>query len=102
MNSTAHPRMHILIATDGSEQATAAARFVRGLANPATVGRVTVLATIRPLTSAPFFTMAAVSQDAWNSLNEAAESAAQNAVQTIVNVLDGFVPQLDTVIRNGS
>ena len=47
--------MHILLATDGSEQAIAAAGFIRTLANPAVLDRVTVMAVIRPITSAPFF-----------------------------------------------
>lgn len=55
MQNATHTRMHILLATDGSEQAVAAARFVRTLVNPAALGRVTVLAVIRPIASAPFF-----------------------------------------------
>ncbi len=102
MPTTAHPRKHILIATDGSEQAVEAARFVRALTNPEAIGRVTVLAVIRPLTTAPFFSMAGVAQDVWDSLNESAEASAKHALQTIVDALVGFVPDVETLIRSGS
>ena len=102
MHNAAHTRMHILVATDGSKQAVEAARFVRSLANPQMVGRVTVMAVVRPITSVPFFAMAGVTQDAWDSLNEAAESAAQASIQHVVDALAGFVPQVDTLVRAGS
>ena len=41
--------MHVLLATDGSQQALKAARFLGTLANPAAIGRITVVAVIRPL-----------------------------------------------------
>ncbi|MGI8856685.1 MAG: hypothetical protein ACR2JW_13130 [Thermomicrobiales bacterium] len=47
--------MHILLATDGSEQAVAAARFLRTLVNPAALERVTVLAVSLPTTSTAYF-----------------------------------------------
>src|SRR5258708_27060467 len=89
MSSTAHPRMHILLATDGSAQAVEAARFVPHLANPNALGRITVLAVVRPITSAPFFAIGGVPQDVWDRLNESAESAAKKAIQQIVSLLDG-------------
>ena len=102
MSSTAHSRMHILLATDGSAQAVEAARFVRRFANPDTLGRVTVLAVIRPITSAPFFTVSGVSEEVWESLNESAEDAARKAIQVAADALGNTAPQVDTLIRSGS
>ncbi len=94
--------MHILLATDGSEQAVEAARFVRHLANPNTLGRVTVLAVIRPITATPFFAMGGMPQDVWDELNDAAESAANKAIEQVVGILDPIAPQIDTIVRTGS
>lgn len=102
MHNAAHTRMHILIATDGSDQAIAATRFVRTLANPATLGRVTVMAVIRPITTSPFITMTSVSQDVWDSINVSAENSAKAAIQKVVDALAGIAPQTDTLIRSGS
>lgn len=105
MQSAAHPRMHILLATDGSQQAVAAARFVRTLVNPASLGRVTVLAVIRPVTSTAFFGeagIAGIAQDVWDELNNAAQAAAKASIQTTIDALAGAVSQVDTLIRTGS
>src|SRR4051794_21238040 len=105
MNDAANTRMHILIATDGSAQALAAARFARTLVNPQSLGRVTVLAVIRPITSTLLFSeagMVAISQEVWDDLNEAAQASAQTAIQQASDALAGFVPEVDTLIRSGS
>ena len=97
--------MHILLATDGSDQAVAAARFIGTLVNPAALERVTVMAVIRPLTSAPFFGevgIASISQEAWDSLNESADASAKNAIQKTVDALAGIAPRIETLIRPGS
>lgn len=105
MPDAAHTRMHILLATDGSEQAKAAARFVRKLVNPQSLGRVTVLAVMRPVTNTTFFGEAAftgIAQDVWDDLNDAAQASAQRAIQATIDALAGFVPEADTLIRTGS
>lgn len=105
MQNAAHTRMHILVATDGSEQAIAAARFVRRLVNPATVGRVTVMAAIRPITSTAYFgdvAMVGIPQDAWESMNEAAQAGARATVQKTVEALADVVPDIETLVRTGS
>jgi nucleotide-binding universal stress UspA family protein len=97
--------MHILLATDGSEQAVAAARFIRTLVNPAALERVTVMAVIRPITSAPFFGevgIVSISQEAWDSLNEAADASANDAVKKTVDALAGSTLRVETLIRIGS
>lgn len=97
--------MHILLATDGSEQAIAAARFIRTLVNPASVDSVTVVAVIRPITSAPFFGemgLMSLPQETWDSLNESADASAKSAIQKSVEALAGFAPNIDTLIRPGS
>jgi nucleotide-binding universal stress UspA family protein len=97
--------MHILLATDGSEQAVAAARFIHTIVNPAVLERVTVMAVIRPITSAPFFGevgLAGLSGEAWESLNEAANTSAKNAIQKTVDALADAAPRIETLIRPGS
>lgn len=97
--------MHILLATDGSEQAIAAARFVRDLVNPQALARVTVLAVVRPVTNSAFFGEAAfsgIAQDVWDDLDDAAQSSASKAIQATVDALAGFAPEADTLIRTGS
>lgn len=97
--------MHILLATDGSEQALAAARFIPTLVNPAALERVTVIAVIRPITSAPFFGevgLAGLTGEAWESINEAADASAKAAVQKTVDALAGAASRVETVTRPGS
>ena len=41
--------MHVLLATDGSQQSLEAARFLGRLVNPFVIEKITVIAVIRPL-----------------------------------------------------
>lgn len=97
--------MHILIATDGSQQSREAARYITAMVNPDTVTDITVLAVIRPLTTAPFvleFGGGLITEDSWNRLNSAAEQAANEAITCVVEELSGFKDKIHDVIREGS
>jgi nucleotide-binding universal stress UspA family protein len=101
MGATAQTGKHILVATDGSEQSTEAARFVRSLTSPETIGRITVLAVIRPIVTTSFYTMEGISQEVWDSLSDAAQASAKDALKQTVDALAGFGPPVETLIRNG-
>jgi nucleotide-binding universal stress UspA family protein len=104
-NTVAETGLHILIATDGSEPAVAAARYVRTLVNPQIVDKITVLAVIRPISGAAFFGemgMGVVPQETWDALSDAAESAADAAIQSVVASVRDMTPNIDTFTRQGS
>ena len=97
--------LHILIATDGSEPAVAAARYVRTFVNPQTVDKITVLAVVRPISGAAFFGemgMGVVPQETWDALSDAASSAADAAIQDVVAIVHDLTPNIDTITRQGS
>lgn len=96
--------MHVLIATDGSEQAVEAARFLRGFANPHEITRVTVIAVNRPIEETPFFAMGAagISAETWEALNQSAESGVQAAIERTVAELSSLSVPIATLVRDGS
>jgi nucleotide-binding universal stress UspA family protein len=100
----AEKSLHILIATDGSEPSGAAAQYLRTVINPQVVDRITVLAVIRPVTGTAFFGemgMGAVPQETWDALSDAAQSAADAAIERVVASVHDVTPNIDTLIRQG-
>jgi nucleotide-binding universal stress UspA family protein len=96
---------HILIATDGSQQSRDAARYVAALVNPATLERITVLAVVRTLATAPFvmeFGAGTITQDSWDALNGAAERSAKAAIVEALAELKGVCDNVVTMICPGS
>jgi nucleotide-binding universal stress UspA family protein len=98
---------HILLATDGSEHALAAARFLRSHVAPRSIHRITILAVVRPLNTAPFLAAAAmggaaISPKAWDELNASAEAAARKAVEEAANEIGDLAMRTETLIRTGS
>ncbi|MCA1668649.1 MAG: universal stress protein [Thermomicrobia bacterium] len=99
---------HIMIATDGSERALAAARYLRTFFTPRSVHRITVLAVVRPLGSAPFITVTAaagapvLSRESWDALDRSAKSAAERAIGEVVAVVSDLAMRVETMIRSGS
>src|SRR5690348_8989059 len=99
---------HILIATDGSERALAAARQLRVFFAPRSVHRITVLAVTRPLGPAPFIAVAEaagapiLSRDSWNALDRSATQAAERAIAAVVAVVGDLAMRVETMIRVGS
>lgn len=91
--------MHVVVATDGSRQAGEAAVFLRTLADPAAVERVTVVAVVRPLAAVPFASDVAKS----TSIEEMSfRRAAQEATEQLAEELRGWGPQVETQVRSGS
>ena len=46
--------MHVIVATDGSQQSLTAAQFLKGFADPAQITELTVVAVLSPLAAVPF------------------------------------------------
>lgn len=105
MNSTIPATgLHILIATDGSAQANAAAAYVRTLVNPQIIANITVLTVKRPVATMAYtgdITSGYIPQVTWETLSEAAQQAAQASVQRTVAAL-GDMANVETLIREGS
>ncbi len=97
---------HVLIATDGSEQSVEAARFLRTLAAPRSLGRITVLAVVRSLTSTPFFAEAEAlglyPGEALEELEGSATSAAEAAAQRVLEEVADLAHESQSMIRRGS
>jgi nucleotide-binding universal stress UspA family protein len=97
-------RLHILIATDGSEQAREAARFVRKSFTSDVIGRITLVAVVRPPSSV-LLTMGlgagVISAEAWQELDAASRRAAEEALARAHTLLDPLTPQVEQQIRHG-
>jgi nucleotide-binding universal stress UspA family protein len=95
--------MHVIVATDGSKQSLAAAKYFKGFADPTLISDVSVIAVVRPLAPVGFAddltspgTKAGAPQFA--SFREAAE----HAVQVVADALSGWGPKVHKRIRSGS
>lgn len=97
-------RLHILVATDGSEQAREAARFVRKVFAREVVGRITLVAVVRPPSNV-LLTMGlgagVISAEAWQEFDKASRHAAEEALTQAHTLLDPLVPQVEQQIRHG-
>ena len=96
--------MHVLLATDGSQQSLKAARFLGTLANPSTIEKITVIAVIRPLAAVPFAHDLEGEQPAGSTEAFALSfrREAQAAAERVAAALRGTAPQVNTLIRSGS
>ena len=94
--------MHVIVATDGSQQSLAAARHLKSFANPAKITDVSVVAVIRPLASVAFADELSDSEKkaSWDTLSF--REAAENAVATIAAEFDGWGPKVHKRVRSGS
>lgn len=97
---------HVLVATDGSEQSLKAARYLRGLLDPASLDRVTVIAVVRPLAAVPFASdfgeeEHAAAQRSGDPGAYSFQRAAQAAVERVAEEFRGAAPQVDTIVRGG-
>lgn len=100
---------HLLLATDGSEPSLEAARLVRDLLNPGALARVTILAVVPPLATAPFYGAyslygeytSVLPQETWDALTASAERTAQDAVRRTAEELHSMA-LVETLVRHGS
>ena len=96
---------HVLIATDGSEQSLKAARYLRGLLNPASLDRISVIAVVRPLAAVPFASDFGEEDEAAQQRDPTGLSfraAAQSAVSRVGEVFSDTAAQVQTYVRSGA
>ena len=98
---------HVLIATDGSEQSLKAARYLRGLLNPASLDRISVIAVVRPLAAVPFASDFGEEEHAAQRAEDPAwdysfQRAAREAVDRVAAELRDAAPRVDTIVRGGA
>jgi len=89
--------MHVIVATDGSRQSLAAAKHLKSFADPARITDISVIAVIRPLASVAF-----ADDVSERGFDGSFRDAAQNAVDAIAAVFDGWGPKVHKRIRSGS
>ncbi|WP_101525141.1 universal stress protein [Nocardioides houyundeii] len=93
--------MHVLIATDGSKQSLAAAKYLKSFVDPTKVDSVTVVAVIRPLAAVPFANDLA-GQEQGPGSTSSFRAAAEGALAEIASTFDGWGPKVQRKIRSGS
>lgn len=91
--------MHVLVATDGSKQSLDAAKYLRGLVDPATVTKVGVVAVVSPLAAVPFATEGSTGD---GSVEGSFRHQAELATQKVAEALDGWGPPVSTHVYGGS
>ena len=95
--------MHVLVATDGSRQSLAAARYFMSFADPANITGITVVAVVRPLAAVAFADdLSPTDRKAAGAETGSFRDAARSAVTTIADALGGWGPKVKTKIRSGS
>lgn len=91
--------MHVLLATDGSQQSLEAARYLRDLADPGTVTEVTVVAVVSPLAAVPF----ASDRDTIEDIDDLSfRRAAERATEALAEELRDWGPTVSTQVYGGS
>lgn len=95
--------MHVLVATDGSKQSLAAARQLKGFADPGKITQITVVAVLSPLAAVPF------ANELGSRGNRSEETAglsfreeAQAATAIVMAEFDGWGPKVSRRLRSGS
>lgn len=92
--------MHVLIATDGSQQSLEAARHLKSFANPASIDDVMVLAVVSPLAAVPFANEADPEPRELEDISF--RQSAERATQAIADELGSWDVPLTTEVRGGS
>ncbi len=97
---------NILIATDGSERSLEAARYLRTLVDREAVRKISVLAVVRPFAAVPFASDFGEDHPQ-EHLSEGGpgysfQRAACEAVERVAAELEGFAPEVQTLVWNSS
>ena len=90
--------MHVVVATDGSKQSLAAAKKLMSFADPAKITEISVIGVVSPYASVAFADEISKEKPHDRSFREAAE----DAVETVAQVLDGWGPTVHRRLRSGS
>ncbi len=95
--------MHVIIATDGSQQSLRAARHFKSFADPAKITDVSVVAVVRPLAAVAFADDLSPQEKRRADLEAGGfRKAAESATEAIASVFEGWGPKVHQRIRSGS
>ena len=93
--------MHVIVATDGSRQSLAAAKYFRSFADPEAITMISVVAVIRPYASVAFADDLAP-RDRATAESGSFRGAAESATKAVAAAFDGWGPKVQTRVRSGS
>ncbi len=95
--------MHVIVATDGSQQSLRAARHLKSFADPAKIEEISVIAVIRPLAAVAFADDLSPAERRKADLESGGfRRAAESAVAAVAEVFDGWGPKVHRKVRSGS
>ncbi len=95
---------NVLIATDGSEQSLEAARYLKTLVAAESVGKLAVIAVVRPLAAVPFLSDLgqAASGSGEGPTGHSFQKAAQEAVDLIADEVSDLATDVQKLVWSGS
>lgn len=95
--------MHVIVATDGSQQSLRAARHLKSFADPEKITDISVFAVIRPLAAVAFADDLSPTERRKADLRAGGfRKAATSSVETVAGVFDGWGPKVHKRVRSGS
>src|SRR3990170_2178726 len=95
--------MHVVVATDGSQQSLRAARHLKSFADPSKISDISVIAVIRPLAAVAFADeLSPVDRRKADLEAGGFRKAAESSVATVAAVFDGWGPKVHQKLRSGS
>jgi nucleotide-binding universal stress UspA family protein len=95
--------MHVIVATDGSQQSLRAARHLKSFADPEKISDISIIAVVRPLAAVAFADDLAPAERRKADLEAGGfRKAAESAVETVAEVFDGWGPKIHKRVWSGS
>jgi nucleotide-binding universal stress UspA family protein len=95
--------MHVIVATDGSQQSLRAARHLKSFADPSKISDISVIAVVRPLAAVAFADeLSPVDRRKADLEAGGFRKAAESSVAAVAGVFDGWGPKVHQRIRSGS
>jgi nucleotide-binding universal stress UspA family protein len=95
--------MHVIVATDGSQQSLRAAKQLKSFADPDKISDISVVAVIRPLAAVAFADDLSPEERRRGDLEAGGfRKAAESAVENVAAVFDGWGPKVHKKVRSGS
>ena len=95
--------MHVVVATDGSQQSLRAAKQLKSFADPTKITDISVVAVIRPLAAVAFADdLSSIERRKADLQTGGFRAAAQSSVATVAAVFEGWGPKVHERIRSGS
>ena len=95
--------MHVVVATDGSQQSLRAARHLKSFADPSKIESISVVAVVRPLAAVAFADeLSPVDRRKADLEAGGFRKAAESAVAAVADVFDGWGPKVHQKVRSGS